>query len=135
MELTISSPQSPYFSRSYSLAIKSLQLQAWTILPMVKNGIERYRDWIQRYFGRIDATGARDVEIDEDCQQKQESTPQWMQVGVKKIIDSPLIAGLPPKDGKCRRIQINMQMMTDAFGRYRTADGDDAPRQRHTQYD
>ncbi|KAI9090171.1 hypothetical protein DFS34DRAFT_376408 [Phlyctochytrium arcticum] len=84
-----------YFSRYYTLATKSLYLHAETLLPVVKDSITRHREWYKRYFGRPDATGAREMDEDADGDELQDLMPD---VGLRKVIDSPVAAGLPPSD-------------------------------------
>ncbi|KAI9005402.1 hypothetical protein BC832DRAFT_487234 [Gaertneriomyces semiglobifer] len=81
-----------YFSRSYTLCTKALQLHAQTVLPMLQHGLEKHRDWVKKYFGRQDPTASRN---DDDA----EAIPEMnFNHGFKRVVDSPVMAGLPAKE-------------------------------------
>ncbi|KNC95831.1 uncharacterized protein SPPG_09577 [Spizellomyces punctatus DAOM BR117] len=87
---------SPYFSRFYAVATKMLQIHAQTVLPMIKDGVERYREWVKRYFARVDPTAARESDASDSADDV--AIPETMGFGIKRPIESPVVAGLPLLD-------------------------------------
>ncbi|KAJ3020639.1 hypothetical protein HKX48_000485 [Thoreauomyces humboldtii] len=87
-----------YFSQAYALSTRSLQIHAQVVISMVKNGVDTNREWYKRYFGRIDPTIARQSSEDGlDDEPEPEATGDFI-TGLKKVIDSPVPAGLPPRE-------------------------------------
>ncbi|KAJ3140712.1 hypothetical protein HDU90_008015 [Geranomyces variabilis] len=94
--------KSTYFSRGYALSTRTLQIQAEVVISMVKEGLQRNREWFKRYFGRIDPTAARQTsESDLEDERKigdNSSDPADLMSGFKKTFESPIPAGLPPRE-------------------------------------
>ncbi|KAI8912985.1 hypothetical protein DFJ77DRAFT_63797 [Powellomyces hirtus] len=99
--------KAPYFSRDYALATRSLQIHAHVVISMVKEGVDRNREWFKRYFGRVDPTMARqtsDDDMDDQIRKTEGSNdPVDMLAGLKKVVESPVLAGLPPREDSERQ--------------------------------
>ncbi|KAJ3155281.1 hypothetical protein HDU86_004371 [Geranomyces michiganensis] len=117
-----------YFSRGYALSTRTLQIQAQLVIAMVKEGLHRDREWYKRYFGRVDPTAARQTsesDLEDDRKISDDSRdPTDLMSGFKKSFESPLSAGLPPREDSEKQtvtmhnasVILNMTEIVPALG-------------------